>query len=189
MPDDVDDLILKMQHLEAAAKAERDAHARSGWAERMKSKAQKMAAEAQAEVTAAEAAEADGAAKVAKAKTPGLPPLEAADLFTSGRQQVLDSKTRIVKARARLNFALDQMDEAERAEYESLRAAAMAEAHTQLADSGDDGAHPTGIPGTSGTPDASAAAAPAATPAPATSLSKPTGPALPGLGPDDDYQP
>ena len=44
------------------------------------------------------------------------------------------AKTRLVKARARLNFALDQMEEAERAEWEALQAEARAEAHGQMAD-------------------------------------------------------
>jgi hypothetical protein len=53
-----------------------------------------------------------------------------------------EAKTRLVKARARLNFALDQMDEAERGEWNVLQAQAQAEAHAQLAESGDDGLGP-----------------------------------------------
>src|SRR4051812_14846751 len=84
MPDDVDDLILKMQHLEAAAKAERTAHAREGWASNLKTRAQQMAAESQAEVSSAEHDEAEGQSRMERARTPGLPSLEAADLLISG---------------------------------------------------------------------------------------------------------
>src|SRR5216683_1270617 len=73
MPDEVDELILKMQHLEAQARAQREA-------------------------------------------------------------QALEGRGKSVKARAKLNFALDQMDQAERREYEALRADARAEAHRQMAD-------------------------------------------------------
>lgn len=174
MPDDVDNLILKMQHLEAAAKAERSSHAREGWASSLKSRAQKMAAEAQAEVTRAEADVAAGEGKQQQARAPGLPPLQAAELLGGGRQQAQDGKTRLVKARARLNFALDQMDEAERVEYDALRASALAEAHTQLADSGDDSSRmPSLAPGSApAQPGPSAPSAPAA----------PAGPAAPGDG-------
>ncbi len=44
------------------------------------------------------------------------------------------ARTRAVKARARLNFALDKMDEAERREWESFQAEGRAEAHAQLAE-------------------------------------------------------
>ena len=39
-----------------------------------------------------------------------------------------------MKARARLNYALDRMDEVERREWEALQAEARAETHGQLAD-------------------------------------------------------
>ena len=138
MPDDVDDLILKMQHLEAAARETQAAHGKEERFAALKTKAQQMAAAAQVEIDAAEKEQAEGEAREAKAKTPGTSPLEAADLLTSGRAMAAEAKTRLIKARARLNFALDQMDEADRGDYQALQAAARAEAHTQLAESGDD---------------------------------------------------
>ena len=114
MPDDADELILKMQHLEAQARAQEEARAKQGRSDKLKSKAQQMAVEAQQEVSAAE----EELRKAGGAQT----------------DEAREAKTRAVKARARLNFALDQMDEAERAEWEALRAEARAEAHGQLAD-------------------------------------------------------
>ena len=134
MPDDVDELILKMQHLAAQARESEHARNAEGGAAQLKSKAQQMAHEAQAEVDAAQKALDEGEAKVAKAHQPGLPPLEAADLLVAGRQEAQDAKTRLVKARARLNFALDRMDDAERQEWDALQASARAETHGQLAD-------------------------------------------------------
>ena len=138
MPDDVDDLILKMQHLEAAARESQTAHGKQGRFAALKSKAQQMAVAAQVEIDAAEKEQAEGAAREAKARTPGTPPLEAGELLASGRALASEAKTRLVKAKARLNFALDQMDEADRSDYQALQAEARAEAHTQLAESGDD---------------------------------------------------
>lgn len=136
MKDNADDLILKMQHLEAAAKAEQASRTREDFASSLKSRAQKMAAEAQAEVTRAEGDVAGGEARQQQARSEGLNALRAAELLVSGRELAQDGKNRLVKARARLNFALDQMDEAERVAYDALRASAMAEAHTQLAETG-----------------------------------------------------
>ena len=175
MPDDVDDLILKMQHLEAAAKAERQARGREGWASSLKSRAQKMAAEAQAEDTRAEGEVAEGEAKEQKGRAPGVDALQAAELLLGGKQQAQDGKTRLIKARARLTFALDQMEEAERVEYDALRAGAMAEAHTQLADSGADSSRMPTLP-----PSPTAAPAVAATP-----VAEPAGPAPRGSGAPD----
>ena len=160
MPDDVDDLILKMQHLEAAARETQAAHGKEERFAALKTKAQQMAAAAQVEIDAAEKEQAEGEAREAKAKTPGTSPLEAADLLTSGRAMAAEAKTRLIKARARLNFALDQMDEADRGDYEALQAAARAEAHAQLAESGDDSSQmpelkppSAGTPAGAGTPD------------------------------------
>ncbi|HUJ28969.1 MAG TPA: hypothetical protein VLW85_23270 [Myxococcales bacterium] len=134
MPDDADELILKMQHLEAQARAQEQARSSEVRAAQLKTKAQKMAFEAQQEVEAAEAALQAAEAKQAKAHDPGTPPLQAADLLLEGKQQAQDAHNRAVKARARLNFALDQMDEAERQEYLALQADARAETHGQLAE-------------------------------------------------------
>ena len=134
MPDEADELILKIQHLEAQARESERARAGDAAAAQLKSAAQKMAHEAQAEVDAAQRAQAEGDAKVARGLAPGVPTLEAADLLVAGRQEAQDARTRLVKARARLNFALDRMDDAERAEWDALQASARAETHGQLAD-------------------------------------------------------
>jgi hypothetical protein len=138
MPDEVDDLILKMQHLEAAARESQTARSKEGRFAALKTKAQQMAAGAQLEIEAAGKQQAEGEARQEQARTPGRAPLEAADLLLTGRDLAQQAKTRLVKARARLNFALDQMDLAERNDWEALQAAARAEAHAQLAESGDD---------------------------------------------------
>ena len=134
MPGDADELILQMQHLEAQARE--GAAARTGQvrAEQLKTKAQKMAFEAQKEAAEAGEAQRIGEEKQAKARDPSTPPLEAADLLVQGKAEAQEAQTRAVKALARLNFALDQMDEAERREWEALQADARAETHAQLAD-------------------------------------------------------
>jgi len=138
MPDDndgsADELILKLQHLEAQARESEKARHGEGRAASLKSRAQQMAAAAQVEVTGAENDQRQGEEKVARARQPGQSPLAAADLLVSGRDQAQDAKTRLVKSRARLNFALEQMDEAERLEWDALQASARAETHGQLAD-------------------------------------------------------
>src|SRR5256885_6571301 len=63
--------------------------------------------------------------KLQRARDPALKPIAAADLLEEGRRIAQDARTRIVKARAKLNFALDQMDEGDRQEYE-----ARSEEHT-----------------------------------------------------------
>jgi hypothetical protein len=134
MPDGVDDEILKMQHLEAEAKARMQERDLQAHADQLKSRAGTMALEAQKEVDAAQAQLDAAEAKQAKAREPGTPPLDAADLLIQGKQEAQEAKTRLVKARARLNFALDKLDESERAAWEALRAGARGDAHSQLAD-------------------------------------------------------
>lgn len=134
MPDDADELILKMQHLEAQARAAGQARSVKAGAERVKTQAQKMAFDAQEEVSRAEADLRQAEEKQQRARSAGMPTLEAADLLTEGRTQAQDAQGRLVKARARLNFALDRMDEVERAEWQALQAEARAETHGQLAD-------------------------------------------------------
>lgn len=134
MPSDLDDLIQKVQHLGAAARASVRARALAESTGKLRTEVQKLAAVAQAELLEAERDQADAAEKVARARTPGLAPLEAADLLGDGRALLADAKVRAVKARARLGFALDKMDEVERREWEALREEALADAHTQLAD-------------------------------------------------------
>ena len=115
MPDDADELILKMQHLEAQAREQEKARAGTERAQKLKTRAQQLAFEAQKEVAAAEEAQ-----RAAEEK-------HATD-------EAHDARSRVVKARARLHFLLDQMDEAERQEWEVLQAEARAEAHGQMAD-------------------------------------------------------
>jgi hypothetical protein len=134
MPSDIDDLVLTMRHLEAAAHASRRARALAEGTGRLRTELQRLAAQAQADLSDAERDQADAAEKMARARTPDLAPLEAADLLGAGRALLSDAKVRAVKARARLGFALAKMDEVERREWEALHAEALADAHTQLAD-------------------------------------------------------
>jgi hypothetical protein len=134
MPDDADELILKMQHLEAQARAQQDARTKQAGVAGLRTAAQRLAAESQQELAAAQAAEKAAEEKQDRARSGGMPPLEAADLLVQGKAEANEAKTRAVKARARLNFALDRMDEAERREWEALQAEARAETHAQLAE-------------------------------------------------------
>ena len=126
MPDEVDELILKMQHLEAQARAQREAKALEARGKSLKSRAQQLAWTAQAQLSAAEAQQRDGEEKLQRARDPALKPIAAADLLEEGRRLTEDARSRVLKARATLNFALDQMDEADRREYQALRAEARA---------------------------------------------------------------
>jgi hypothetical protein len=134
MPDDADELILKMQHLEAQARAQQQARTNQAGVQRLRTAAQRLAAESQQELAAAEAAQKAAEDKQERARSGGLPPLEAADLLVQGKAEANDANKRAIKARARLNFALDRMDEAERREWEGLQAEARAEAHAQIAE-------------------------------------------------------
>src|SRR6266571_7149154 len=81
MPDEVDELILKMQHLEAQARAQREAQALEGRGKSLKARAQQVAWAAQAELSAAEAQQRAGEEKLQRARDPGLKPIAAADLL------------------------------------------------------------------------------------------------------------
>lgn len=134
MPDDADELILKMQHLEAQARAQQEARAKQPGTERQKTAAQQLAFESRREIEQAEAAQKAAEEKQERARKAGLPPLDAAELLAEGKVEAQEAKIRLVKAHARLNFALDRMDDAERREWEALQAEARAETHAQLAD-------------------------------------------------------
>src|SRR3954470_23579267 len=108
MPDEADELILKMQHLEAQAREQEKARSGADRAGKLTSRAQQMAFEAQQEVAAAEEAQRLAEAKQTRAREPSMPALEAADLLVQGASEARVAHTRLVKARARLNFALDQ---------------------------------------------------------------------------------
>jgi hypothetical protein len=133
MPDEVDDSILAMQRLEAQARGQMEERAAASASESLKTRAQKLAFEAQQELDDAQKQLDAAEAKQGKARIPGTPPLEAADLLTQGKTEAQEARTRIVKARARLNFALDQMDEAERLAWDAMQTGARAEAQGQLA--------------------------------------------------------
>jgi hypothetical protein len=134
MPDDADELILKMQHLEAQARAQQEARRLAERGKSLRSRAQQVAWAAQADLDAAEKDQREGEEKIGRARSGALSPAAAAELLLEGQRLAAAARTRIVKARAKLNYALDQMDEAQRREYEALRAEARAEAHGQLAD-------------------------------------------------------
>jgi hypothetical protein len=134
MPGEADELILKMRHLEAEARAQEEARRLEERGKSLQSRAQQMAWAAQIEVDAATRQQREGEEKIERAMSPGMPPLDAADLLREGKQQAAEGRTRVVKARARLNYALDQMDESERQQLDALRTAARAETHGQLAD-------------------------------------------------------
>jgi hypothetical protein len=134
MPDEADELILKMQHLEAQARAQEEARKKRAGSERLRTAAQQLAFESRGELQEAEAAQRAGEEKQERARTAGLNPLEAADLLSQGKVEAQEARTRALKARARLNFALDRMDDAERREWEALQAEARAETHAQLAE-------------------------------------------------------
>jgi hypothetical protein len=134
MPDEVDDSILQMQRLEAQAKAQVQERATQVTADSLKTRAQKLAFEAQQEIDAAQKQLEAAEAKQSQARAPGTSPLDAADLLIQGKTEAQDARTRLIKARARLNFALDQMDEAERLAWDALQTGARADAHGQLAD-------------------------------------------------------
>jgi len=170
MPDEVDELILKMQHLEAQVRAQREAEALASRGKALKTRAQQIAWDAQTELSAAEAQQREGEEKLQRARDPGLKPIAAADLLEEARRLAEEARTRIVKARAKLNFALDQMDEADRREYEAVRAEARAEAHAQMADDPLFKKAPASSSSSSGAPATSAAA---------TRTSAPTDPAAP----------
>src|SRR2546430_560933 len=176
MPDEVDELILKMQHLEAQARAQREAQALDARGKSLRSRAQQVAWSAQRELSAAEAQQREGEDKLQRARDPGLRPIAAADLLEEGRRLTDDARTRVVKARAKLNFALDQMDEAERREYQALRADARAEAHRQMAED------PLfkGVAATSSSPSATTSPAtptsPSTSPSPSTATASSTSP-------------
>ena len=134
MSDKADDLILQMQHLEASARAAEKARAGNLGADKLKTRALKLAAAAQAELAEAQKKLTEGEDKLAHARQPGVEPRLAGELFGEGRALVEQNKPLVVKARAKLNFARDAMDEADRRAWEALQADAQAEAHAQLAE-------------------------------------------------------
>ncbi len=133
MADSADELILKMQHLEAQARATQEAKVARGGLERIKSQAQKLAWKTQAEVTALEKVRDEGEARLDALKKDGVQSHEAQE-YVKVKAAIDDAAKRLVRARAQLNFALDRMSEVERREYEAFHAEVRAETHGQLAE-------------------------------------------------------
>lgn len=133
MSDSPDELILKMQHLEAQAKESQNARALRGNVDRLKSAAQKLAWTAQKEVATLEQQQAEAEAQIDKLREGGVTSDEAT-AFVGARGRMEDAKKQLIKARARLNFALDQMSEVDRREYEAFHAEVRAETHGQMAE-------------------------------------------------------
>src|SRR2546430_14243127 len=98
MPGEADELILKMQHLEAEARAREEARRLEERGRSLKSRAQQMAWAAQIELDSAEKEQREGEEKIERAKAPGMPPLDAAELLTVGKQLAAEGRTRAVKA-------------------------------------------------------------------------------------------
>ena len=135
MSDDADELILKMQHLEAQAKAQAEARHQGGASDRLKSAAQKLAWKAQQEVQSAERDrdEAEAKMEALRASGGGVDQTEAPD-YVAAQDLAREAERRIIRARAQLNFALDRLSEVERREYEATVAEARAEFHGQMAE-------------------------------------------------------
>jgi len=133
MSDSPDELILKMQHLEAQAKAQQEERGLVKGLDRLKSAAQRIAAEAQADVDRLEKAQDDAEKQMEALKVDGVQPEEAPP-YLAARARADEAKKELIRARAKLNFALDQLTEVERREYEAFHAEVRAEYHGQMAE-------------------------------------------------------
>jgi hypothetical protein len=134
MPDSSDELILKMQHLEAEAKASIESEKLRSGLDRLKSAAQKLAWKEQTEVAALEKSQAEAEAEIEKHTKGGLHEGGEATAYVAARQRAEDTKHQLIRARAQLNFALDRMSEVERREFEAFHSEVRAQQHTDLAD-------------------------------------------------------
>ena len=133
MSDSPDELILKMQHLEAQAKESAKARGLRDGLDRLKSAAQKLAWNAQLEVNALEKQQHDAEDQMEQLRVGGVTSEEAIE-FVTAKGKADAAKKDLIKARAKLNFALDQMTEADRREYEAFHAEVRAETHGQMAE-------------------------------------------------------
>jgi hypothetical protein len=133
MSDSADELILKMQHLEAQAKESQRARAATSGLERLKTATQKLAWEAKKEIATFEKQLADSERTIDQLREGGVTPSEAPE-FVAARNSGEEAKKQLIKANARFNFALDQMSEIERREFEAFHAEARAETHGQMAE-------------------------------------------------------
>ena len=134
MADSADELILKMQHLEAEAKASLEAGKLRAGLDRLKSAAQRLAWKEQTEVAALEKVEAEAEATIERLVKEGVHEGGGAAAYLAARQRAEDAKRQLIRARAQLNFALDRMSEAERREFEAFHAEVRAETHADQAD-------------------------------------------------------
>lgn len=133
MSDSADELILKMKHLEAQAKSSREADRLKASAGKLKSAAQKLALESQLEVAALEKAREESEKELEAIKVDGVQS-EEAPAYLAAKAKGDGARKQLVKARAKLNFALDKMSEVDRREYEAFHAEVRAETHGQLAE-------------------------------------------------------
>ncbi len=133
MSDSADELILKMQHLEAQAKASQQAQGLRTGLDRFKTAAQKLAFESQREVANLEKAQEESELELEKLKEGGVQS-EEAPAYLAAKAKGDDAKKQLVRARAKLNFALDKMSDVEKREYELTHAEVRAETHGQLAE-------------------------------------------------------
>lgn len=133
MSGSADDLILKMQHLQAQAQNALEARASRAGVERLKSAAQKLAWQTQKEVAECEHTVESGDARLEELRVGGVTSEEAPE-YVAVRAKIDDAKKRLVKARAQLNFALDRMSEVERHEYQAFHAEVRSETHGALAE-------------------------------------------------------
>ena len=131
--DSADELILKMKHLEAQAKTTREAEHLRGSADKLKSAAQRLAYASQREVTDLEKAQEEAEKELEAIKVDGVQSAEA-PAFVAARNTGEEARKGLVRARAKLNFALDQLSEVDRREYEAFHAEVRAETHGQLAE-------------------------------------------------------
>ena len=133
MSDSADELILKMQHLAAQARAMRAAEGQRAGLSRLKTASQRMAWETAKELVALEQAEADAEQQLEKLRDGGVQSDEA-PAYVEARAKAEDARKQLVKLRAKYNFALDQMTEVDRREFEAFHADVRAETHGQLAE-------------------------------------------------------
>jgi hypothetical protein len=133
MSGSADELILKMQHLEAQAKALREASRLRADLGRLKTAVQKLAWEAQAEVERLEKQRDEAEKQQGQLRSAAVQPAIAA-AYVSARAQAEDADKQLIRARAKLRYALDQMSEVDRREYEAFQAEIRAHAHGQLAE-------------------------------------------------------
>jgi len=133
MSDSADDLILKMQHLQAQAKNALEARALRAGVERLKTAAQRLAWETQKEIADCEHIETDGEARLDALRVDGVTAEEAPE-YVAVKQRIDDAKKRLVRARAQYNLALDRMSDVERAEYQAFHAEVRSETHGALAE-------------------------------------------------------